>query len=160
MTDMVIVESGAKGKKIKQFLGKGFIVETCKGHVQSLPGKGSKNKKQANKALWASKPEMLPEPPWDWAGKNAREKGNTEKVVKSLLDKAKKHDVQTVYIASDPDREGEFIAWRLMHLFEEYNTVRITFNEITKKAVLTAIESAIKIFDAQSHSPLSYVDAA
>ena len=58
MTDMVIVESGAKGKKIKQILGKGYIVDTCKGHVQDLPGRSSKNKKQASKAMWASKPEM------------------------------------------------------------------------------------------------------
>ena len=135
MTDMVIVESGAKGKKIKQILGKGYIVDTCKGHVQDLPGRSSKNKKQASKAMWASKPEMLPDPPWDWTGANA------EKTVKSLLTKAEKHDVKTVYIATDPDREGEFIAWRLKHIFSEYNSVRITFNEITKKAVLAAIES-------------------
>jgi len=135
MTDMVIVESGAKGKKIKQILGKGYIVDTCKGHVQDLPSKGSKNKKEANKHIWTAKPGMLPEPPWDWTGANA------EKTVKSLLAKAKKHDVETVYIATDPDREGEFIAWRLKHIFEGYNSVRITFNEITKKAVISAIES-------------------
>ena len=45
MTDLVIVESGAKGKKIKQILGKDFIVETCKGHVQDLPGKACPEKK-------------------------------------------------------------------------------------------------------------------
>ena len=135
MTNLVIVESGAKGKKIKQYLGKNYIVDTCKGHVQDLPSRGAKNKKQANKAMWVSKPDVLPEPPWDWSGPNA------EKTVNSLLAKAAKHDVETIYIATDPDREGEFIAWRLAHIFEQYETVRITFNEITKKAVLQAIES-------------------
>ena len=135
MTNLVIVESGAKGKKIKQYLGKNYIVDTCKGHVQDLPSKGSKDKKQANKAMWASKPETLPDPPWDWSGPNA------EKTVNSLLSKAEKHDVGTIYIATDPDREGEFIAWRLAQIFSEYETVRITFNEITKKAVLEAIDS-------------------
>ncbi len=139
MTDMVIVESGAKGKKIKQFLGKGYIVDTCKGHVQDLPGRNSKNKKQANKAMWASKDDELPDPPWDWSGANAK------KTVDTLLSKAKKHEVETVYIATDPDREGEFIAWRLQHIFDEYKTMRITFNEITKKAVTEAIESPREI---------------
>ena len=135
MTNLVIVESGAKGKKIKQYLGKNYIVDTCKGHVQDLPSRGGKDKKQANKAMWASKPDVLPEPPWDWSGPNA------EKTVESLLSKAEKHDVETIYIATDPDREGEFIAWRLAQIFDDYNTMRITFNEITKKAVLQAIDT-------------------
>ena len=135
MTNLVIVESGAKGKKIKQYLGKNYIVDSCKGHVQDLPSRGGKDKKQANKAMWASKPDVLPEPPWDWSGPNA------EKTVESLLSKAEKHDVDTIYIATDPDREGEFIAWRLAQIFNKYETVRITFNEITKKAVLQAIDS-------------------
>ncbi len=141
MTDLVIVESGAKGKKIKQILGKGFIVETCKGHVQDLPGPGCPDKKQKNKAMWASKKDSLPEPLWDWSGRNSKERTSTEKLVNSILSKAEKHDVQTVYLATDPDREGEFIAWRLEHIFNQYNTVRISFNEITKNAVLAAIDS-------------------
>jgi len=141
MTDLVIVESGAKGKKIKQILGKDFIVETCKGHVQDLPGKACPQKKQANKAMWASKKDALPEPPWDWSGNTSKQRTSTEKLVQSLLSKAEKHDAQTVYLATDPDREGEFIAWRLKHIFNQYNTVRISFNEITKNAVLAAINS-------------------
>ena len=61
MTELVIVESGAKGKKIKQILGKGFIVETCKGHVQDLPGPGCPDKKQKNKAIDKSQKKCYPE---------------------------------------------------------------------------------------------------
>jgi len=147
MKGMVIVESGAKGKKVKQYLGRGFIVDSCKGHVQDLPGYAAKDKKQAKKAMWASKPDSLPDPPWDWTDSNA------EKTVNGLLKKADKHSVDTVFIATDPDREGEFIAWRLAQIFSDYKTMRISFNEITKKAVISAIESPREI-------DLDLVDAA
>ncbi len=147
MKGMVIVESGAKGKKIKQYLGRGFIVDSCKGHVQDLPGYSAKDKKQARKAMWASKPDSLPDPPWDWTDTNA------ERTVRGLLKKAEKHSVDTVFIATDPDREGEFIAWRLAEIFSGYKTMRISFNEITKKAVISAIESPREI-------DLGLVDAA
>ena len=64
------------------------------------------------------------------------------RVVNKLLTKARSKDVTEVYIATDPDREGEFIAWRLMHIFSEFPFVtRVTFNEITKEAVEKALEN-------------------
>ena len=63
-------------------------------------------------------------------------------MVNKLLAKARSKDVTEVYIATDPDREGEFIAWRLMHIFSEFPFVtRVTFNEITKEAVEKALEN-------------------
>ena len=103
---LMILESGAKGKTVKKYLGKGWIVEACFGHVQDLPRSGN----QGNKAMWASEKGRLPDPPWEWTERS-------ERVVNTLLTKARSKDVSEVYIATDPDREGEFIAWRLMHIF-------------------------------------------
>ena len=141
MSSLVIVESGAKGKKIQGYLGKGYLVESCRGHVQDLPGRAHPDRKQANKAMWASKEDVLPEPPWDWSGNNSKERENTERLVGSLISKAEKNGVKTVYIATDPDREGEFIAWRLAEIFSGFETKRVTFNEVTKSAVMNAIDN-------------------
>ena len=138
MVSLVVVESGAKGKKIQSYLGKDFIVESCRGHVQDLPGKGYPDRKQANKAMWASKEDGLPTPPWAWTDHSGK---SAEKTIKTMLSKAKKNNVTRVYIATDPDREGEFIAWRLAEIFSDYETVRVTFNEVTKKAISQAIEN-------------------
>ena len=138
MVSLVVVESGAKGKKIQSYLGKDFIVESCRGHVQDLPGKGYPDRKQANKAMWASKEDVLPTPPWAWTDHSGKSAENT---IKNMLSKAKKNNVTRVYIATDPDREGEFIAWRLAEIFSDYETVRVTFNEVTKKAISQAIEN-------------------
>jgi len=138
MTSLVIVESGAKGKKIQAYLGSEYIVESCRGHVQDLPGRGYPDRKQANKAMWASKSDALPEPPWAWTDHSGKSAQNT---IKSMIAKAKKKKVETIYIATDPDREGEFIAWRLAEIFSDYNTKRVTFNEVTKNAILEAIET-------------------
>ena len=128
---LMILESGAKGKTVKKYLGKGWIVEACFGHVQDLPRSGS----QGNKAMWASEKGKLPEPPWEWTERS-------ERVVTKLLTKARSKNVSEVYIATDPDREGEFIAWRLMELFSEFPFVtRVTFNEITKEAVESALQN-------------------
>ena len=138
MTSLVIVESGAKGKKIQAYLGSEYIVESCRGHVQDLPGRGYPDRKQANKAMWASRSDALPEPPWAWTDHSGKSAQNT---IKSMIAKAKKKKVETIYIATDPDREGEFIAWRLAEIFSDYNTKRVTFNEVTKNAILEAIET-------------------
>ena len=138
MSSLVIVESGAKGKKIQGYLGPSFIVESCRGHVQDLPGRGYKDKKQASKSMWASKKDQLPEPPWAWTDHSGKSAQNT---IKTMIAKAKKNKVDTIYIATDPDREGEFIAWRLAEIFREYDTKRVSFNEVTKRAVLQAIEN-------------------
>ena len=131
--DMLIVESGAKSKTIQKYLGKGWIVAACNGHVQDLPT--SRETKDGRKAMWASTPDTLPQPPWEWTD-------NSERTIGKLLERATGSNVQNVYIATDPDREGEFIAWRLVEIFTAngFNSVwRVTFNEITKDAVNASI---------------------
>ena len=134
---LMILESGAKARTVKSYLGKGWIVEACNGHVQDLPsGNGSK---QRSKAMWASSKGELPEPPWDWTD-------GAERVVNSILSRARKSGVEEVYIATDPDREGEFIAWRLSLLFSEFPKIyRVAFNEITKTAVSDSISNPSEI---------------
>jgi len=129
----MILESGAKARTIKKYLGKGWIVDACNGHVQDLPTRGGT--KQDNKAMWTSKEGQLPNPPWSYTAR-------AEKIVSKLIQKAKKNSVDEIYIATDPDREGEFIAWRLKEIFSDYDSIyRVSFNEITNSAVQEAIES-------------------
>lgn len=124
---LVIVESPAKAKTISKYLGKDFIVEASVGHVKDLP----KNKIGVELKHRTFEPELIVIP-----GK--------EKVVDRLRKLAKSAD--SVYLAPDPDREGEAIA---AHLAEELrgsvkkNAIhRVTFNEITPKAVRAAFEHA------------------
>ena len=129
---LVILESGAKAKTIKKYLGRGWIVEACNGHVQDLPSRGSKD---SSKARWASKVGQLPNPPWGWTEK-------AEQVISKIVKKSVSSGVDEIYIATDPDREGEFIAWRLSEILSDFKSVnRIAFNEITKSAVLESIEN-------------------
>ena len=58
---LMILESGAKAKTVKKYLGKGWIVHACGGHVQDLPSKGSKG---SSKSMWKSEKDVLPDPPW------------------------------------------------------------------------------------------------
>ena len=130
---LVILESGAKAKTIKKFLGKGWIVDACNGHVQDLPS--NRKTKDSSKAMWSSKPGELPKPPWSWTER-------AERTMEKITSKALKSGVDEVYIATDPDREGEFIAWRLSEILSDFETVkRISFNEITKDAVAAAISN-------------------
>lgn len=121
--NLVIVESPAKAKTIEKFLGKDFQVESSFGHIADLP----------SKELGVSvdgdfKPKYIV---------------STDKkaVVKKLKDLAKKAEV--VWLASDEDREGEAIAWHLAEQLKlkSENTKRIVFHEITKKAILKAVEN-------------------
>jgi len=120
--NLVIVESPAKAKTINKFLGKDFFVESCYGHIKDLP------KKELGVDLKNNfKPtyKIIP-------GK--------EKIIKRLKGLSEK--VSCIFLATDLDREGEIISW---HLSQELNhqkkKVRITFNQITKKAILEAIKS-------------------
>ena len=123
---LVILESGAKAKTIKKYLGKGWIVDACNGHVQDLPVN--------NKAMWAYKVGELPNPPWSWTDEKA------ERKLSAIINKASKSSVDEIFIATDPDREGEFIAWRLKEILSDFDSIqRISFNEITKDAVMSAI---------------------
>ncbi len=129
----MILESGAKARTIKKYLGKGWIVDACNGHVQDLPTRGGT--KQDNKAMWSSKEGELPNPPWSYTDR-------AEKIISKLRKKAQTNSVEEIYIATDPDREGEFIAWRLKEIFSDYDSIyRVSFNEITDSAVQEAIES-------------------
>ena len=129
----MILESGAKARTIKKYLGKGWIVDACNGHVQDLPTRGGT--KQDNKAMWSSKEGELPNPPWSYTDR-------AEKIISKLRKKAQTNSVEEIYIATDPDREGEFIAWRLQEIFSDYDSIyRVSFNEITNSAVQEAIES-------------------
>ena len=130
--DLVIVESGAKAKTIQKYLGKNVIVRASNGHVQDLPNSG----KEGSKAVWPNKKSRLPEPSWSWTPRS-------ENHIKRILSDSRRKKVERVLIATDPDREGEFIAWRLAELFSEFREIkRITFNEITKDAIRQALDSA------------------
>ncbi len=130
--DLVVVESGAKAKTIQKYLGKNVLVRASIGHVQDLPTKG----KDGSKALWSHTDTSLPDPPWDWTER-------AEKTVKRIISDSRRKKVDRVLIATDPDREGEFIAWRLAELLSEFGDIqRITFNEITETAIKQAMQAA------------------
>ena len=121
--NLVIVESPAKAKTIEKFLGKDFQVESSFGHIADLPSKEIGIDVEGN----FSPKYVVPT--------------DKKALVKRLKDLAKNADM--VWLASDEDREGEAIAW---HLYEqlklkENTTKRIVFHEITKKAILKAIEN-------------------
>lgn len=121
--NLVIVESPAKAKTIEKFLGKEFQVESSFGHIADLPSKELGVNVEGD-----FKPKYIVS-------------SDKKSVVKKLKDLAKK--AETVWLASDEDREGEAIAW---HLAEQLklkaeNTKRIVFHEITKKAILKAVEN-------------------
>jgi len=121
--NLVIVESPAKAKTIEKFLGKDYVVASSFGHVADLPSKELGVDVTDN-----FKPKYVVS-------------SDKKDVIKKLKSLAKKAD--TVWLASDEDREGEAIAW---HLFEqlklkESNTKRIVFHEITKNAILKAVDN-------------------
>lgn len=125
--NLVIVESPAKAKTIQKFLGKNYEVIASNGHVRDLP------KSQLGIDIDNGfEPKYI----------TIRGKGD---LLASLRKEAKK--AGTVYLATDPDREGEAISWHLCHALklDEKNTRRITFNEITKSAIKASIKQARKI---------------
>lgn len=124
---LVIVESPAKANTIKKFLGGSTKVVASMGHIRDLP-----KSKLGVDVEHDFEPEYI----------NIRGKGD---LIKSLKTEAKK--AKTVYLATDPDREGEAIAWHLAKILEEdkQKITRVTFNEITKTAVQKAIKEPRKI---------------
>ncbi len=120
---LIIVESPAKANTIRKFLGGSTKVVASMGHIRDLP----KSKLGVNIEN-DFEPEYI----------NIRGKGDLIKSLKKDASNAKK-----VYIATDPDREGEAIAWHLAHILDidENETNRVTFNEITKNAVQEAIKN-------------------
>ena len=124
---LVIVESPAKAKTIGKYLGSKFIVKASMGHIRDLP-----------------KSQIGVEVENDFSPKYITIRGKGS-VLKELKDASKK--VKNVYLAADPDREGEAIAWHLAHYLElnEGDTCRVVFNEITKQAVKDAFKQPRKI---------------
>jgi len=132
----MILESGAKAKTVKKYLGKGWIVQACGGHVQDLPSKGSKDLQSQCGIL---KEMFCLNHHGGWTS-------GAQKKITDLVKKAKSSNVEEVYIATDPDREGEFIAWRLSIIFAKFpSQKRVTFNEITESSVQKAIDEAREI---------------
>src|SRR5512145_1232073 len=123
INNLVIVESPAKAKTIEKFLGKDFMVKSSMGHIRDLSKEGLgidiNNKFKPTYIVPADK----------------------KKIVADLKDSVK--NAKTVWLASDEDREGEAIAWHLCEelKLDQKNTRRIVFHEITKDAILHAIEN-------------------
>lgn len=127
MSDLVIVESPAKAKTIKKYLGSNYDVVASMGHVRDLP-----------------KARLSVDIKNGFTPKYAIIKGK-EKLVKELKELAEKSD--NVYLATDPDREGEAISWHLAYILglpDDYNK-RVEFNEITKTGVTHGMENPRKI---------------
>lgn len=124
---LVIVESPAKAKTIGRFLGKGYKIEASVGHVRDLP-----------------KSQMGVDIEHDFEPKYITIRGKGD-VINKLKKEAK--NAKKVYLATDPDREGEAISWHLAKLLniDENEKCRITFNEITKNAVKNAIKAPREI---------------
>jgi len=125
--NLVIVESPAKAKTIEGYLGKDFKVASSMGHVRDLPkGGGAIDIENNFEPTYEVSPDK-----------------------KEIIQKLKKlaQDAETVYLASDEDREGEAISWHLKEVLDltDKKTRRIVFTEITKKAILNAIENPRRI---------------
>src|ERR1700694_1176105 len=132
--NLVVVESPAKAKTINKYLGKDFIVMASIGHIKDLPSKGLGVDVQNN---FEPQYEIIPD----------SKKRNNKKIVSDLQRTAK--EVDAIYLAADPDREGEAIC---QHLAEEIVPkrpakpyFRVMFNEITKRAVNEAFDHPRKI---------------
>ncbi len=126
MRTLIIVESPTKAKTIERFLGRNYVVRACMGHIRDLP-----------KSTMGIDFEHGYAPHYI----TIRGKGD---IIKGLRDEAKKSD--RVLLGSDPDREGEAIAWHLQqHLGLPDDDCRISFNEITDSAVKKAVASPTKI---------------
>ncbi len=123
--NLIIVESPAKTRTLKKFLGRDWAVEASVGHIRDLPkkGMGLGDDYEPTYAVLAAKKD----------------------VVKRLKEAARKAD--NIYLAPDPDREGEAIAWHIAEVLgrdvEDYR--RVTFNEITKSAVTRALQQPTRI---------------
>ncbi|WP_420550569.1 type I DNA topoisomerase [Litorivicinus lipolyticus] len=167
MTKLVIVESPAKAKTINKYLGKDYVVKSSVGHVRDLPTQSKKGpidtKERARKAAYTRSlpPEekvrykaeqaqlkliekMGVDPTHDWDAHYDVIPGK-EKVVSELQKLAKNAD--EIYLATDLDREGEAIAWHLAELLggDPSRYHRVTFNEITKKAIQEAFKEPGKL---------------
>jgi DNA topoisomerase-1 len=127
MTDVVVVESPAKAKTINKYLGPGYTVLASFGHVRDLPAKDGSVRPEEDFAM-------------DWSSED-----RGEKQVREIAQALKAGHAKRLYLATDPDREGEAISWHVRQMLEGKKALkgvevhRITFNEITKGAIQHAI---------------------
>jgi DNA topoisomerase-1 len=125
MTDVVVVESPAKAKTINKYLGSKFTVLASFGHVRDLPPKDG-----------SVRPESNFEMDWEADDRGSRQVATIAKALKGA---------QTLYLATDPDREGEAISWHVRAMLDAQRALkgvevrRITFNEITRSAIRYAV---------------------
>ena len=148
MKRLVVVESPTKARTIRKFLPSGYQVEASMGHVRDLPSSASEIPKAVKKEKWAR------------LGVNVEEgfeplyvvPADKKKVVKALKDALK--DADELYLATDEDREGESIGWHLLEVLKPKVPVkRMVFHEITKEAILKALDQTrdldTRLVDAQ-----------
>ena len=127
MTDVVVVESPAKAKTINKYLGSGFTVLASYGHIRDLPSKNGSVRPDEDFSM-------------DWEIDD-----KAKKRVRDIANAVKSAD--HLYLATDPDREGEAISWHVKEVLEAdklldgVDVKRVVFNEITKTAILDAFES-------------------
>jgi DNA topoisomerase-1 len=125
MSDVVVVESPAKAKTINKYLGSGYTVLASFGHVRDLPPKDGSVRPDQDFAM-----------DWESDERGSRQVSAIAKAIKSGT---------TLYLATDPDREGEAISWHVRAMLEDRKALkgvtvrRVTFNEITRNAVTTAM---------------------
>ncbi|MEH0147422.1 type I DNA topoisomerase [Corynebacterium sp. Q4381] len=137
---LVIVESATKAKKIQKYLGDNYIVEASVGHIRDLPGRA------------ADIPAKYKNEPWAKLGVNPEDGFSPIYVVsqdkkKKVADlKAKLKESDKLLLATDPDREGEAIAWHLLETLKPKVPVeRMVFNEITESAIREAAENTREV---------------
>ncbi len=128
--DLILVESPTKAKTLTKFLGSGYVVEASMGHVRDLPTKKLEIKieqESGRAGEYKFEPEYV---------QTAKQKQKTEEI-KRLSKEATK-----IYLATDPDREGEAIAWHINEVLRSKKKVlRVTFHEITKHAIDEALKN-------------------
>ncbi len=154
--DLVIVESPAKAKTINKYLGSNYVVRASVGHVRDLPKRRRKGEEVAGVDIangW--KPSYVLVERED-KGKGKGGKGGGRRSAKEILAELKKEASRCnyVYLATDPDREGEAIAWHIEDALglDERRTFRITFNEITPNVIRNAIAHPGKINQDRVHA--------
>ena len=129
--NLVIVESPAKAKTINKYLGKDYLVLASYGHIRDLPSKNG-----------SDDPENKFQMEWEIDS-------FSKKYLKEITNAAE--DSDKIILATDPDREGEAIAWHVKEvldkkkLLKDKHLERVVFNEITKKAILDAIKNPREI---------------
>ena len=135
LTKLVIVESPAKAKKIASYLGEGYVVEASIGHVRDLPQRAADIPKEYKKFAWSREGVDIENEFAPLYVINPNKKKKVDELKEILK------DADELILATDEDREGEAIAWHLMEILRPKVPVRrMVFNEITKDAILKALE--------------------